>query len=83
MWKVIFNLNIHFFRKFCTNDWSIFVSSLFKGGDCATLLKNMGPLPVDLAKFYFAEAVLAVEYLHQYGIVHRLVFFLFYYYFIS
>lgn len=42
-----------------------------EGGDCATLLKCMGPLPVDLARFYFAETVLAVEYLHSYGIVHR------------
>lgn len=31
----------------------------------------MGPLPFDLARFYFAETVLAVEYLHNYGIVHR------------
>lgn len=42
-----------------------------EGGDCATLLKSMGPLPADLARFYFAETVLAVEYLHSYGIVHR------------
>lgn len=41
------------------------------GGDCATLLKNMGPLPVDMARMYFAETVLALEYLHNYGIVHR------------
>ncbi|KTF74853.1 hypothetical protein cypCar_00035961, partial [Cyprinus carpio] len=40
-------------------------------GDCATLLKNMGPLPVDMARMYFAETVLALEYLHNYGIVHR------------
>lgn len=42
-----------------------------EGGDCANLLKNMGPLPPDMARFYFAETVLAVEYLHSYGIVHR------------
>ncbi|RWS31173.1 microtubule-associated serine/threonine-protein kinase 3-like isoform X2 [Leptotrombidium deliense] len=42
-----------------------------EGGDCATLLKSMGPFPVDLARFYFAETVLAVEYLHNYEIVHR------------
>ncbi|KAG7257944.1 hypothetical protein CRUP_003313 [Coryphaenoides rupestris] len=41
------------------------------GGDCATLLKSMGPLPVDMARMYFAETVLALEYLHNYGIVHR------------
>ncbi|KAK3854107.1 hypothetical protein Pcinc_039391 [Petrolisthes cinctipes] len=47
------------------------VMEYVEGGDCATLLKNMGPLPPDMAKFYFAETVLAVEYLHSYGIVHR------------
>lgn len=44
---------------------------ILTGGDCATLLKNMGPLPVDMARMYFAETVLALEYLHNYGIVHR------------
>ena len=41
------------------------------GGDCANLLKNMGPLPVEMTRLYFAETVLALEYLHNYGIVHR------------
>ena len=31
----------------------------------------MGPFPCDMARFYFSETVLAVEYLHSYGIVHR------------
>lgn len=44
---------------------------MFSGGDCATLLKNIGALPVELARMYFAETVLALEYLHNYGIVHR------------
>ncbi|XP_050426095.1 microtubule-associated serine/threonine-protein kinase 2 isoform X2 [Adelges cooleyi] len=47
------------------------VMEYVEGGDCASLLKNIGPLPSDMAKFYFAETVLAVEYLHNYGIVHR------------
>lgn len=47
------------------------VMEYVEGGDCATLLKNIGPLPADMARFYFAETVLAVEYLHSYGIVHR------------
>lgn len=42
-----------------------------EGGDCAALLKSIGALPFDMARFYFAETVLAVEYLHSYGIVHR------------
>lgn len=47
------------------------VMEYVEGGDCANLLKNIGPLPFDMARFYFAETVLAVEYLHSYGIVHR------------
>ena len=47
------------------------VMEYVEGGDCANLLKNMGPFPPDMAKFYFAETVLAVEYLHSFGIVHR------------
>lgn len=47
------------------------VMEYVEGGDCATLLKAIGPLPFDMARFYFAETVLAVEYLHSYGIVHR------------
>ena len=47
------------------------VMEYVEGGDCAILLKNMGPFPPDMARFYFAETVLAVEYLHSFGIVHR------------
>lgn len=50
---------------------SSFGTHPFAGGDCATLLKNIGALPVELARMYFAETVLALEYLHNYGIVHR------------
>ncbi|XP_075302449.1 microtubule-associated serine/threonine-protein kinase 4-like [Opisthocomus hoazin] len=47
------------------------VMEYVEGGDCATLIKNLGPLTVDMARMYFAETVLALEYLHNYGIVHR------------
>ena len=62
---------VSLFCSFETKLYLCMVMEYVEGGDCATLLKNMGPLPVDLAKFYFAEAVLAVEYLHSYGIIHR------------
>ncbi|XP_071998166.1 microtubule-associated serine/threonine-protein kinase 4-like [Engystomops pustulosus] len=41
------------------------------GGDCRSLLKTRRPLSVTLARLYFAEVVLGVEYLHSYGVVHR------------
>ncbi|KAJ3601755.1 hypothetical protein NHX12_032721 [Muraenolepis orangiensis] len=47
------------------------VMEYVEGGDCATLLKNIGALPVEMARMYFAETVLALEYIHNYGIVHR------------
>lgn len=50
--------------------WSLYFC-FRPGGDCANLLKNMGPLPVEMSRMYFAETVLALEYLHNYGIVHR------------
>ena len=42
-----------------------------EGGDIATLLKNIGCLPLEMARMYFAETVLALEYIHSYGIIHR------------
>lgn len=62
---------VSMFCSFETKKHLCMVMEYVEGGDCATLLKNMGPLPLDLARFYFAETVLAVEYLHSYGIVHR------------
>ncbi|XP_078318625.1 microtubule-associated serine/threonine-protein kinase 3-like isoform X3 [Crassostrea virginica] len=47
------------------------VMEYVEGGDCATLIHKSGPLPFDLARMYFAETVLALEYLHSYGVVHR------------
>ncbi|XP_048353520.1 microtubule-associated serine/threonine-protein kinase 3 isoform X2 [Sphaerodactylus townsendi] len=62
---------VSMFCSFETRRHLCMVMEYVEGGDCATLLKNMGPLPVDMARLYFAETVLALEYLHSYGIVHR------------
>ncbi|XP_078723644.1 microtubule-associated serine/threonine-protein kinase 2-like [Lampetra fluviatilis] len=59
------------FCSFETKRHLCMVMEYVEGGDCATLLKNLGALPVDMAQLYFAETVLALEYLHNYGIVHR------------
>ncbi|XP_056590294.1 microtubule-associated serine/threonine-protein kinase 3 isoform X2 [Triplophysa dalaica] len=62
---------VSMFCSFETRKHLCMVMEYVEGGDCATLLKNMGPLPVDMTRMYFAETVLALEYLHSYGIVHR------------
>lgn len=62
---------VSMYCSFETKKHLCLVMEYVEGGDCANLLKNIGPLPPDMSRFYFAETVLAVEYLHSYGIVHR------------
>ncbi|XP_038571498.1 microtubule-associated serine/threonine-protein kinase 3 isoform X2 [Micropterus salmoides] len=62
---------VSMFCSFETRRHLCMVMEYVEGGDCANLLKNMGPLPVEMTRMYFAETVLALEYLHNYGIVHR------------
>lgn len=63
---------VSMYCSFETKKHLCLVMEYVEGGDCASLLKSIGgPLPPDMARFYFAETVLAVEYLHSYGIVHR------------
>uniref|UniRef100_A0A8C1X706 non-specific serine/threonine protein kinase n=1 Tax=Cyprinus carpio TaxID=7962 RepID=A0A8C1X706_CYPCA len=62
---------VSMFCSFETRRHLCMVIEYVEGGDCATLLKNIGALPVEMARMYFAETVLALEYIHNYGIVHR------------
>ena len=43
------------------------VMEYIEGGDLATLLKNIGCLPLEMVRNYFAETVLALEYIHSYA----------------
>lgn len=49
------------------------VMEYLNGGDCAALIKSLGSLPEEWTKNYIAEVVLGLEYLHERGVVHRLV----------
>ncbi|XP_073446540.1 microtubule-associated serine/threonine-protein kinase 4-like [Dendrobates tinctorius] len=76
-WTVTSPLSIHYryYGKSLMCVMSLYVRtehvSISSCGDCETLLTTRGPLSVPLARLYFAEAVVAVEYLHSYGVVHR------------
>ena len=41
------------------------------GGDCASLLENVGYFEEEMARLYIAETIMAIAYLHSKGIVHR------------
>jgi len=47
------------------------VMEYLNGGDCAALIKTLGALPEEWTRAYVAEIVLALEFLHERGIVHR------------
>ena len=47
------------------------VMEYVEGGDLGSLLKNVGALPLEMARMYVAETVLALEYIHHFGIIHR------------
>uniref|UniRef100_A0A914CC86 non-specific serine/threonine protein kinase n=1 Tax=Acrobeloides nanus TaxID=290746 RepID=A0A914CC86_9BILA len=60
-----------FYGSFETKAHLCMLMEYVEGGDCAALLKSAGTLPIELARLYVAETVLAIEYLHSCGIVHR------------
>lgn len=41
------------------------------GGDFEAILRTYTRLEEDIAKYYIAEIILAIEYLHSMNIVHR------------
>lgn len=47
------------------------VMEFMKGGDFASLLSEFVAFDEDTAKYYLAQIVLALEYLHQNGVIHR------------
>ena len=62
---------IRFFFSFTSRDNLYIVMEYSNGGDIASLLQNMGALDEDVARAYISEVVLALEYCHAQGIIHR------------
>lgn len=51
------------------------VMDYYVGGDLLTLLSKFGDrIPEDMAQFYLAELVMAVDSIHRLGYVHRYCF---------
>ena len=40
-------------------------------GSLSGLIKNIKPLPIETCRFFIAELVLALEYLHENNVCHR------------
>lgn len=59
------------FYSFSHETYLCFCLEYMKGGDFVQIMKIFGVLEEFVVKFYMAELVLAIEYLHSQGIVHR------------
>ncbi|KAK4778993.1 hypothetical protein SAY86_006521 [Trapa natans] len=62
---------VRFFYSFTCRENLYLVMEYLNGGDMYSLLRNLGCLDEDVARVYIAEVVLALEYLHSLGVVHR------------
>lgn len=56
---------------FQTKKFLYIVMEYMKGGDFAVLLEGVKAFEEESAKFYLAQLVLAVDYLHSKSIIHR------------
>lgn len=57
--------------KFTYETFLCFVTEYMIGGDFAYLLHQYQALDEDIAKFYLAELILAIDHLHSLNIIHR------------
>lgn len=62
---------VKLFFSFQNPDYLFLVMEYLVGGDVMSLLMKLHAFDVDMARAYTAETVLALEYLHSLGIVHR------------
>lgn len=75
MAKIVYNTDVD--TKFESNAFlnvlSDFGLSYAKNGELLKYIRKIGSFDETCTRFYSAEIVCALEYLHQKGIIHRLV----------
>jgi microtubule-associated serine/threonine kinase len=62
---------VRFHCSFTSRENLYIVMEYLPGGDCYSLLQTLGALDEEVARQYVSEAVLALEYCHTQGIIHR------------
>lgn len=62
---------VNAYYSFSYYDCLFFVQEFIRGGDFSKILYRFGALEEDVARFYLAELVLAIESLHRKSIIHR------------
>ncbi|KAH7410536.1 kinase-like domain-containing protein [Cadophora sp. MPI-SDFR-AT-0126] len=64
---------IRFWGTFQDSKNRYIINEFLEGGDMLSLLREAQRFPNDVAKFYAAEVILAIEYLHAKNIIYRAI----------
>lgn len=62
---------VRLYYSFQTNENLCLAMEFLQGGDLFSLLMMLGAFDESMARFYIAETVLALDYLHQKDVIHR------------
>ncbi|KAH9949742.1 kinase-like domain-containing protein [Amylocystis lapponica] len=62
---------VQLFYSFQDSSYLYMIMEFLPGGDLMTMLIKYDTFPEDVARFYIAECVLAIEAVHQLGFIHR------------
>lgn len=56
---------------FQSNKNVFFLMEYYPGGDLYDLMTKGGPLQEEKARFYAAEVIMSLDYLHEMGVIYR------------
>jgi serine/threonine protein kinase len=56
---------------FQNDEHLFFVMEYMEGGDCLSLISSMKRLPEHVAQHFVAQVCVALQHLHQHGVIHR------------
>jgi serine/threonine protein kinase len=62
---------VKLYYAFHSSEYLYLVMEYVVGGDIASLLRAFGIFPEEMSMIYTGEVALALEYLHEHGLVHR------------
>lgn len=62
---------VKLFYSFQDSDFLYLIMEYLPGGDIMTLLMREDVLSEDVACFYIAESILAIQSIHQHNYIHR------------
>ncbi len=64
---------VKLYYSFQDAEYLYLIMEYLPGGDMMTLLMRADTLSEDVAKFYIAQSVLAIESIHKHNYIHRCV----------